>query len=128
MLMLKWKLKAIKNIKTPPEAIIWMLALKFNIANIKQAKEDSSTPTKKKYNSINSVGGKTLTIINIEIILFRIKGIIRCLTLSKYIESTFFKVFNREKSRTGSSTVSIVTENNFAFIIGSGICLGALLK
>ena len=47
ILILKWMLKAIKNINNPAIDIIWMLALNFNITKNKQASVDINMPTKK---------------------------------------------------------------------------------
>jgi len=59
ILMLKWMLIAIKNINTADEPIMWILALNFKTASIKHVSVESNIPTKKQYNSISSVYGKT---------------------------------------------------------------------
>ena len=48
ILMLKWKLNAIKNMSTPDAAIICILALNFKMAKMRQAIVDNKTPIKKK--------------------------------------------------------------------------------
>jgi len=128
MFMLKWMLKAVKNINTPPEAIIWMLDLKLIRARIKHVIVDNNTPIKKKYNSTNSFGGNIFIKIKIVIKQFRINGIIRWLTFSRYMDSACFILLSKKKIKIGNIIVKINSENNFALIMGIGIYLGAFEK
>ncbi|GGG34384.1 hypothetical protein GCM10010976_02600 [Bizionia arctica] len=62
---------------------MWILALKFNKAKKKQAKVEIKIPTKKKYNSIISVGGNTRLTIKIAIEPFNNNGNNRSFVLFK---------------------------------------------
>lgn len=128
MLILKWILKAIRNSNTPPEAIIWILALKFRSANIKQDKVDRSIPIKKKYSSVISLDGSKRWTINKIIIQFIVKGIIRSLGVAKLTVFTFRNVFNTKKRSMGRMIVSNTNEYNFTLIIGKGIKRGDFVK
>ena len=105
-----------------------MLALKLISARIKHVIVDNSTPIKKKYNSTNSFGGNIFIKIKIVIKQFRINGIIRWLTFSRYIDSACFILLSKKKSKTGSIIVKINSEYIFALIIGIGRYLGAFEK
>jgi hypothetical protein len=105
-----------------------MLALKLISAKIKQVIVDNNTPIKKKYNSTNSFGGNIFIKIKIAIKQFRINGMIRCLTFSRYMDSACLILLSKKKSKIGNTIVKINSENNFALIMGIGIYFGAFEK
>ena len=59
---------------------------------------------------------------------FKNNGIIRSFGVTKWIELTFRKVFNRKNRSIGKQIVRRTRANNFAFISGIGIKRGDFKK